>query len=184
MDKNQSPKIYGVLGYPASHSLSPKMHNAAFRALGINAEYRLFEVKPQELENFLLRPIPVKDIDNWLVSKADIFGFNITIPHKVRAKEILEKKFPIDDTEALLLEDQYYVKLSGAVNTVKKGIDKLYYYNTDASGFLRSLEKGLKFNTKGKNVLIIGCGGAGRALIASLSWKESGIKKVYINDMR
>ena len=55
-------KIYGLIGYPVKHSLSPKMHNAAFKNLNINAEYRLFELKPEELEGFLLNNIKVKDI--------------------------------------------------------------------------------------------------------------------------
>ena len=53
MEKNSSTKIYGVLGYPAKHSLSPLMHNAAFETLGINAQYQIFEKNPQELEGFL-----------------------------------------------------------------------------------------------------------------------------------
>lgn len=184
MEKSSHPRIYGLIGYPVKHSLSPVMHNAAFRALKINAEYRLFEVKPEELKVFLLSDKPARDIDGNLIPKSDIFGFNITIPHKVKAREILEKKFPVDNTRKQILENEYYVRLSGAINTVKKDGDKLLYYNTDASGFFRSLNQDLKFNTlKNKNVLLIGCGGAGRAIIASLSWDRRDRGKIYINDI-
>ncbi len=173
MAKTSRLKIYGVLGYPAKHSLSPLMHNAAFRALKINAEYKIFEVKPEGLENFLLKD----------VFTSDISGFNITIPYKIKAREILEEKFPFDKNTPQMLDTLYYVKLSGAINTVKKDGNKLQYWNTDATGFLKSLKEVLAFEPKGKKVLIIGCGGAGRAIIASLSWINVGVKKIYINDI-
>jgi len=174
--------IYGVIGWPIKHSLSPAMHNAVFKKLGIDAEYKAFEIKPEELEDFLLRDISVKDIDGNPIRSRDIVGFNITIPYKVRAKEILEKKFPVDKD---LKNNQflYYVKLSGAVNTVKRIGDKLEYWNTDATGFLHSLEGDLKFNTRRKTVLLVGCGGAGRAVIAALSWTNMHINKIYIYDV-
>ena len=181
------PKIYGLIGYPVKHSLSPRMHNDAFEALKINAEYRLFEVEPAELEGFLLDDIPVKDIDGNLVSKEDILGFNITIPHKVKAKEILEKKFPFNQDTPQILQNLYYVKLSGAINTVKRADGELKYFNTDATGFFKSLTQKeplcLGFKPKGKKVLLVGCGGAGRAIIASLSWIDVGVEKIYINDI-
>jgi shikimate dehydrogenase len=152
------------------------MQNAAFKALGIKAEYRLFEVKPEDLEVFLLEDLLNKDIS----------GINITIPHKIKAREILEKEFPLSFGK-LALEDQHYVKLSGAVNTVNREIGQPLYYNTDARGFLKSLEDkdeewGLNFTTNGKTALVMGSGGAGRAIIAALSWKGVGIKKIYIYD--
>lgn len=177
------PKIYGLIGYPVQHSLSPAMHNAAFKALGIAAEYKLFEVKPEQLEDFLLRKIIFNDIEGRPVSTADILGFNITIPHKLKAREMLEKNFPFDHDVHTMQQDLYYVKLSGAVNTVKRNGDILQYWNTDASGFLRSLEEDIGFNPKGKNVLLLGCGGAGRAVIASLSWKNIGINKIYVYEI-
>lgn len=175
----QEKKIYGLIGYPVKHSLSPAMHNAAFCHLKINAEYKLFEIKPEELETFLLETVFIENIS----------GFNITIPHKVKAREILEKKFPFKQETHLIQENLYYVKLSGAVNTIVKNGSILEYFNTDASGFLRSLEEkrecgGLDFDPKNKKVLLIGCGGAGRAIIASLSWKNVGIQKIYINDLK
>lgn len=181
-------KIYGLIGYPVKHSLSPKMHNAAFQNLkeqgkiDYNAEYRLFEVPPERLEEFLLDPTAkFEDIEGNSFPAGDVLGFNITIPHKVKADQILEREFPFDKNAYMMSEDLYYVKLSGAVNTVKREGNK--YYNTDARGFLDSLKAKWGFETKDKNVLFIGCGGAGRAIIAVLSWKQAQIKKIYIYDI-
>ncbi len=176
-----NPQIYGLIGYPVKHSLSPLMHNAAFAELNINAEYRLFEIAPDNLENFLLKDIVVKDTQGNPARSKDISGFNITIPHKVNAKEILEKKFPYVQGE-LIQQDAYYVKLSGAVNTVKREGNRLLYWNTDSSGFLRSLEEDLVFKAQGKSILVIGCGGAGRAVIAALSWRNIKVDKIYVYD--
>jgi shikimate dehydrogenase len=173
MHKNCLPKVYGVLGYPARHSLSPLMHNAAFRALKINAEYKIFEVEPERLKAFLLKT----------VFRENISGLNITIPYKVKAREILEKEFPLDKDSPKMLDTLYYVKLSGAINTVRIDGNKLQYWNTDATGFLRSLKEVLSFDPKGNKVLLIGCGGVGRAIIASLSWINVGTNKIYINDI-
>lgn len=179
----QDKKIYGLIGYPVKHSLSPQMHNAAFRACKINAEYKLFEIKAENLEEFLLDNILVQDINGESFYSQEIEGFNITIPHKVKAREILENKFPSEQND-FQQENLYYVKLSGAVNTVKREGNRLRYWNTDATGFLKSLEQDLGFEPKDKKVLLIGCGGVGRAIIASLSWKNVVIQKIYINDIK
>lgn len=186
---SQKTRIYGLIGYPTRHSLSPAMHNAAFQCLGIDAQYKLFEVEPAKLEAFLLDNIKVLDTQGEVFYSQDIIGFNITIPHKIKAREILEGNFPFNKNIPKMLEVQYYVKLSGAVNTVKRDGDKPpRYWNTDATGFLRSLKEkkegwGLGFEPKNKKVILVGCGGAGRAIIASLSWINVGVKKIYINDI-
>ncbi len=185
---NPQKKIYGLIGYPVKHSLSPLMHNAAFRAFKINAEYRLFEVEPAKLEAFLLDNIKVLDTQGEEFYSQNIIGFNITIPYKIRAKEILEKKFSLSLGE-YPEQDLYYVKLSGAINTVKREGKQLLYCNTDAWGFLKSLEDkkeegwGLGFESKGKSALVIGSGGAGRAVVAALSWKNMEMENIYINDI-
>jgi len=161
------------------------MHNAAFKELNIAAEYRLFEVEPALLESFLLENVKVVDVQGEEFHSQDMAGFNITIPHKVRACEILKKKFPLSFGK-LAQVDQYYVKLSGAVNTVKRENGRSLYYNTDAAGLVQSLRedsKGLRFDAKGKSALVIGSGGAGRAVIAALSWKNIAMKKIYITDI-
>lgn len=170
------PQIYGLLGFPVKHSFSPAMHNAAFKELKMHAEYRLFEVKPEELEGFLLGDILVKDIHGNCAYSNDILGFNVTIPHKIKAKEILSEAFPSRAEKEL----SHNIEVAGAINAVKRVGLKLKYRNTDVPGFSRSLKQDLRFNSKGKNVLIIGCGGAGRAAIASLSWKGAYTKKIYV----
>lgn len=168
------PKTYGLIGYPVKHSLSPIIHNSAFKALDIDAEYRLFEIPPENLEDFLLKDIEVKDITGKSVWTADILGFNITIPHKVRAKEILEKRFPPPPSEEIF----HNVTVSGAINTVKR--EGGGYYNTDVVGFRQALRNDLKFETKNKNILLIGCGGAGRAVVAATAWEDLHTNKIYI----
>ncbi|MBU1113421.1 MAG: shikimate dehydrogenase [Candidatus Omnitrophica bacterium] len=162
--------LYGLIGFPVKHSLSGAMHNAAFAACNIPAEYKLFEVSPESLESFLL-------------NNQELSGFNITIPHKVRALEILEKKFPFGQNETEI-ESRYYVKLSGAINTVKRTGSELEYFNTDAAGFLMAAKEDLNFDFKGKTVMLFGCGGAGRAVVAALSWKNEKVKKIYLYDLR
>lgn len=173
--------IYGLIGYPVKHSLSKAMQEAAFKYYGINAEYRLFEIKPEKLEGFLLDWNSLaEDIEGKSIYAKDIMGFNITIPHKVRAKEILLGSL----IEGITTQQDHYIFLSGAINTVKRDEDKLQCRNTDAEGFLRSLKEDLGFHTEGKNVIIFGCGGAGRALVAGLTWKNAAINKICLYDTK
>lgn len=140
-----SPKIYGLLGYPVKHSLSPLMHNAAFKALGIDAEYRLFEIKPERVEEFLK-----------YLSQNNISGLNVTIPYKERVIPFLAH-----------LSDE--AKLIAAVNTIKVSGDRLEGFNTDGEGFLKHLTKYLGFSPIGKIIAIIGAGGAAKAVSVCLS---------------
>jgi len=146
MAKDPSHKrIYGLIGYPVKHSLSPAMHNAAFQALDINAEYRLFPLKEDELKGFLMD-----------LKKDNISGLNVTIPYKEKVIVFLDKISP----EA---------KLIGAVNTIKVTQDRLEGFNTDGAGFLKHLSGDLKFIPAGKNIAVIGAGGAARSLCVYLS---------------
>ncbi len=170
---------YGLVGYPVKHSFSPAMHNAAFRDLGMGASYHLFEIPPQDIPLFLNDPAySFSDTAGSRRYKlADLSGFNVTIPHKIAVKEILEKKYPgqpAGDNEL------YYVRVSGAVNTVKNQDGMISYRNTDVLGFLISLKEDLDFSPKGKSVMLIGCGGAGRAIIAGLTWEADRAGKIYI----
>lgn len=151
-----SKKIYGLIGWPVKHSLSAAMHNAAFSARKISAEYKLFSLPPEQLEGFLLGDI-----------NQEISGFNITIPYKVKAWEILSFSGKWGDPKI--------VELAGAINTVRR--DKKEVRNTDAAGFRKSLVG--KFAPENKNVLLIGCGGAGRAVMAGLN-PVPAPAKVYI----
>lgn len=182
MSNKQGLKTYGLIGYPVKHSLSKVMQEAAFRERAIQAEYRLFEVAPRDLEGFLSGNMEVIDTRGKAFTVKDLSGFNITIPHKIKAKEILEQRFP-SILNGLAKQDAYYIKLSNAINTVKNDSGRLKYWNTDAIGFIKALNEDLKIDLKGKNALIVGCGGAGMAVVSALSWKNAGLGKIYINDI-
>jgi shikimate dehydrogenase len=142
-------KTYCIIGNPISHSLSPGMQNAAFAALGLNCTYISFRVPAEDLKEAIdsLRAI-------------NIAGFNVTIPHKVAVMNYLDEL----DTTA---------KKAGAVNTVKniEGIFK--GYNTDIAGFIEPLRRH-KYNfTSTRTVLVLGAGGAARAVIAALAEENS-----------
>lgn len=149
--------IYGIIGYPVKHSLSPAMHNAAFRALGIDAEYKLFEVKPDELQSFL------KDL-----GKNNILGLNVTIPHKENVFEF-----------ASLDSDNSYLRQIGAINTIVNRNGKWFGYNTDISGFARHIKE--NFDPANKKVAIVGAGGAARAV--SFALVKSAAKEISIFDI-
>lgn len=158
MDKNpQAEKIYGVLGYPAKHSLSPLMHNAAFAALKINAEYKIFEKKPEELESF------IRSLD-----KVGISGLNVTVPYKEKVIPFLNK----------ISEE---AKIIGAVNTIKVSGDYLEGFNTDAVGFLRHISEDLGFIPQGKTISLIGAGGAAKAISVALA--KAGAKIISVCDI-
>ena len=135
-------KLFGVLGDPVSHSLSPAMHNAAFNALGMDCEYHAFRVS--------------KDALHDAIHGAYALGFgglNLTIPLKEKALRIVK---PAE-----------LAKQIGAVNTVdfKKGI---VGYNTDGTGAKMALV-GSGIEVRGKNVLLLGAGGAARAIAFQLA---------------
>lgn len=145
---------YGLIGYPVKHSLSPAMQNAAFKALGIDAEYLLFDIAPEGVEDFLSR-----------AAKENIAGLNITIPHKITAKNYLEKNGLVDDN----------AKRLGAVNTIKITPEGLCGFNTDGAGFYRSLVEELKFEPEGRKIFVLGSGGAAMAVVMYLGNGPKGI---------
>jgi shikimate dehydrogenase len=150
---------YGIIGHPIEHSLSPAMQNAAFKALGLDAGYLVYDVEPSGLKDFL---------DS--VSKRRIAGLNVTIPHKINAKIYLEREGSLDANAEKL----------GAVNTIKVTPDGLSGYNTDGPGFYRSLIEDLGFEPEGKNLFVLGAGGAARAVIMYLG---SAPGKIYVTDV-
>jgi shikimate dehydrogenase len=136
-------KILGIMGFPVSHSLSPVMHNAAIAALGLDYVYVPF-------------PIPVADLPTAIAGlKAiqSVQGFNLTIPHKVEVIPLLDEVMPI-------------AQAVGAVNTVKRVGDRWVGTNTDVAGFLEPL-KHLDCDWKNRPALIIGSGGAAKAVVAA-----------------
>ncbi len=133
--------LYGVIGDPIGHSLSPLMHNAAFSARGKNALYVPFRVR--DLRDF-----------TSVIETFDLAGFSVTIPHKQRILDYLDR------CDSLAAE-------IGAVNTVIVREGKLYGYNTDFAGVLRAIERRLPLASS--RVLLIGAGGAARAAAFALS---------------
>jgi shikimate dehydrogenase len=143
---NGRTKITGLFGYPVEHTLSPAMHNAAFKALNLNYCYVPFLVHPDHLEN------AVKAI-----KALNICGVNVTVPHKEKVIKFLDE---INDEASFI----------GAVNTIVNSDSKLIGYNTDGRGFIQSLlESGILIEDK--DILIIGAGGASRAISYYLSQK-------------
>ena len=133
---NGQTKIFGILGRPVTHSLSPAMHNAAFRDLGINAVYVAF---------------PVTDLAQAVAGLRGlgIGGVSVTIPFK---EEIIPLLDELDPQAARI----------GAVNTVVNRDGRLTGYNTDWLGAVTALKA--KISLKGRHVLILGAGGASRAI--------------------
>ncbi len=143
-----STSVYGLIGYPVRQSLSPILHNAAFRALGLDAVYVTFPVPPEDLASAIAG-----------VRALGVAGINVTIPHKERVIEYLDDLAP----EAHRI---------GSVNTVRREGDRLVGYSTDGYGFGQALlEAG--FNPAGRNALICGAGGAARAVAAWLLGTEA-----------
>jgi 3-dehydroquinate dehydratase/shikimate dehydrogenase len=143
-------RVYGVVGDPVAHSLSPIMLNTAFRRENVNAVYV---------------PLHAKSLDDLLACVRDIpiHGMSITMPYKEEMLKHLDKTDPLT------------AKI-GACNTVVRSQDgKLYGFNTDVSGVVRPLE--VRVPLQGAKILVLGAGGAGRAAVFGL--KERGAD-VYV----
>ena len=153
---NRIFKLYSVIGYPLTHTLSPHMHMAALKKKRIHGLYISFEIEPRRFQT-VMKGLPLLPFN----------GFNVTVPYK-------EKVIPFLD--ALSPE----AKIVGAVNTVK-GEKKLKGYNTDVYGFTRSLNEDLKFSPRGKRILLIGAGGAARACIYALA--KGGARTIVLADV-
>ena len=148
-------RITGIFGWPVRHTLSPAMQNAAFEELDFDAVYIPFEIAPARLKE------AVSALRNL-----EIIGVNVTIPHKEKVIPFLDKVDPL-------------AKRIGSVNTIKNNNGKLSGYNTDGLGFLKDVRsKG--FNPKGKTAILVGAGGAGKAVAETLSW--AGAKKIFVTD--
>ncbi|ASS91990.1 MULTISPECIES: shikimate dehydrogenase [Aeribacillus] len=139
-------QVYGVIGDPIGHSLSPLIHNDAFDYLNMNARYHAFQVKGEELEQAVkgMKALGIK-------------GFNVTVPHKVSIIPFLDE---LDESAQLL----------HAVNTVKNEDGRLIGFNTDGYGFYLSLKEHIdNTNPRDLKVLLIGAGGAARAIYTTLA---------------
>lgn len=142
MIRSISPRtrLFAVLGHPIAHSLSPLMHNAAISAIGMDAAYLAFDVPPERLMPML-----------HALRELSFAGINLTIPLKETAFHGLSD---LDDSARRL----------GSVNTVQITKTGLRGHSTDGAGFLRSFEEDFGCPVKGKSVMVLGCGGAGRAV--------------------
>ena len=154
MQIKDSSNTYCIIGDPIQHSLSPAMQNAAFKAAGLNSSYLAFRVKKGELGDSI-----------GSLRATRVSGFNITVPHKVEAMKYLDE-FDSSASKA------------DAVNTVHNVSGLLKAYNTDIYGFIHPLHL-RNVNFKGIKVLLIGAGGAARAILAALE-DERGISEVNI----
>jgi len=146
---NSSSFHLGLIGYPLGHSLSPKIHAAALKACGLRGDYSLFPIHPDDKQG-------LKDLLNR-VRSGEITGLNVTIPHKQNVIPLLDELTPT-------------AQAIGAVNTIYRHGEKLIGENTDAAGFLSDLKKNIG-NWKlgiGKLALVLGAGGAARAVIYAL----------------
>lgn len=144
-------KLYGIIGFPLGHSISPALHNWAFAQAGFPGVYLAWPEPPDKLADFFqaARVLPIA-------------GGNITIPHKVESMKLVDR-----------LSER--AKAIGAINTFYWENGELWGENTDIEGFLAPL-KGRRF----KNALVLGAGGASRAVIAGL--KEIGAARITVTN--
>ncbi|MCC3356644.1 shikimate dehydrogenase [Bacillus sp. REN16] len=148
-------KVYGVIGSPISHSMSPMMHNDIFEHYKLEARYHAFHVGKDGVKAAIEG-----------IKALGISGINVTIPHKIEVIEYLDN---VEEVAANI----------GAVNTIVNENGKLVGYNTDGSGFIRSLNQVISNEELcSANVLIIGAGGAARGIFISLA--AMGVKNIDI----
>jgi len=149
-----SSRVFGIMGHPVRHSLSPAMQNAALQACGLDGVYVPFDVRPERLGEAVagLRALGVG-------------GVNVTIPHKTGIVQYLDE---LDES----------AEAAGAVNTVKNDNGRMVGYNTDGDGLLRSLAEDFAFSPKNSSVVIIGAGGAACGAIAALC--RAGARRIEI----
>lgn len=156
MGSNYKSELVGVFGHPVAENPTIIMLEAAFKELNLDWRYLTIEVLPADLKNAVtgMRAMQMK-------------GMNLTIPHKIEVMQYLDK-IASDAT------------LIGAVNTVRIEDKKLVGENTDGKGFLESLKKDAGLDPAGKNYLIIGAGGAARAISVELAL--AGAKRITITN--
>ena len=148
--------IYGLAGSPLTHSISPSMHNAAFRAAGVDAVYV---------------PMPASSADDFLAfaNALHVRGASVTIPFKV---DLFKKADAVDDLS----------KRVGAINTLKRHQSKWMARNTDVSGFLAPLRDRLKL--RGARAAVLGAGGAARAVAVALASSGADVRVYARNQSR
>ena len=149
-------KQVGLIGYPVSHSLSPRMQQAAFDALKIEAGYVLWETPPDKLAEKIAS-----------LRSLSMLGANVTIPYKEVVVQLVDECDP-------------FAARIGAINTIVNRGGRLFGFNTDAPGFITALIEfaSYPFICTGKKVVILGTGGAARA--AAVGLLEQGVGEVVL----
>jgi shikimate dehydrogenase len=149
-------RIVGVIGSPIAHSLSPRLHNAAFEALGLAGTWRsaAFEVPPGDA------PTALADM-----RRADVAGLSVTMPHKTAVAGLVDECTTV-------------ARRLGAVNCIVNDGGALIGTNTDGEGFVAALARGADFDPRGRHCLVLGAGGAARAVVLALA--ESGAGTVVV----
>jgi shikimate dehydrogenase len=142
---NGQTKLVGLIGYPIEHSLSPAMHNRAFAARNLNWRYLPLPVHPERLGEAVAG-----------LQALGFVGANVTVPHKEAVMSYLDEIAPA-------------AQAIGAVNTMVVHGDELVGHNTDWRGFLTALSEG-GFDPQDKRAVVLGAGGAARAVVYALAW--------------
>src|SRR3954469_9662665 len=145
MAANFKAELVACFGQPVDENPTGVMQEAAFRAAGLNWRYLTVEVAPHDLADAIRG-----------VRAFGMRGINLTIPHKVAVMPLLDEIAP----DAAVI---------GAVNTVRRDGDRLIGENTDGKGFLRGVRQDCGINPKGKRAVVVGAGGAGRAIVTELA---------------
>lgn len=144
-EPNYKAELVGVFGHPVAENPTILMQEAAFAALDLNWRYLTIEVYPDDLEKAFIG-----------LKAFNMKGINLTIPHKVKVLQYLDK---VTDDAALM----------GAVNTVRVEDGKLIGENTDGKGFINALVQDSGISPAGKTAVILGAGGAARAIAVELA---------------
>jgi shikimate dehydrogenase len=146
--------VVGTIGYPVDHSLSPRLHEAAFEALGLDWVSVGFPVKPGEAATALRGGLSL-----------GIVGLSVTMPHKAEAAQAADELTPL-------------AARLGAVNCVTFDEGRMVGDSTDGAGLLRVLEREAQFEAAGRRCVVIGAGGAARAAVAALA--DAGAAEVVV----
>jgi len=149
-----STRLAGLLGHPVRHSLSPRLHQAAYGALALDWAYLAFDVAPSCLEAALRG-----------ASALGMIGLSVTMPHKDAAAQFATRRSAV-------------VRLLGAANTLTFSGRQIVADNTDGAGLIADLRQGVPFEPSGRRCAVIGAGGAARAAVVALA--EAGAREVLI----
>ncbi len=154
MSNNCELRAIAIYGFPIAHSLSPVMHNAGFKELGVNYTYLPFRVHPADLKDAITA-----------IKALDFKGANITVPHKEEALDLLDE----------VTEDAFII---GAVNTIDNVGGRLVGYNTDCRGFVLALKEAGVTRLNKQKAVILGAGGASKAACVGLLREQ--VKRLVI----